>query len=209
MSRPSAPATRRQAEKNQRRQDLLDAAGVLFGARGYDAVSLDDVGSEVGVTGQAIYRHFKGKQDLLGQLLLGVSERLLAGAQDIRASVPEVAARSRPLIEFQVDFALGNPEVIRVQDQDLARLAEADRRLVRRMQREYLDHWSAALAALHPQDSRDELHTRVHGVIGLINSTSHSLKSRYGPGVDPRRRADSQRALIEMAQAAVSARLSP
>lgn len=203
MSRPSAPTTRRQAEKNQRRQDLLDAAGVLFGARGFDAVSLDDVGSEVGVTGQAIYRHFRGKQDLLGQLLLEVSQRLLSGALDIRSTVPEVAERVRPLIAFHVEFALGNPEVIRVQDQDLARLAEADRRQVRRMQREYLDIWTTVLAALHPQDSRDELHTRVHGVIGLINSTSHSLKSRYGAGVDPRRRAASQRALIEMAQAAV------
>lgn len=171
--------TRRQAGKEQRRRDLLEAAGRLFGTHGFSAVALDDVGSEVGVTGQAIYRHFRGKQDMLGQLLLEVSRNLLEGGKDIHLQETRPSARLDRLVMFQVEFALNSPEVIRVQDQEMPRLADVDRRRIRRMQREYMDIWSAAIAALHPGGGSDELHTRVHAVFGLINSTAHSMKHHH------------------------------
>lgn len=200
----AAAPTRRQQEKQQRRRDLLDAAGRRFGVHGFSEVSLDDVGSDVGVTGQAIYRHFRGKQDLLGQLLLEVSEGLLDGAKSIRASEPTVAHRVEKLVAFQVDFALRNPEVIRVQDQQMNQLSEADRRSVRRMQREYMDIWATSIAALHPNDSRDELRIRVHGVVGLINSTSHSMKHFYGYAPSAETVLSHHKALTAMAHAAIA-----
>ncbi|GAB3179274.1 TetR/AcrR family transcriptional regulator [Nesterenkonia halophila] len=199
--------TRRQAEKEQRRHDLLEAAGRLFGLHGFASVALDDIGSEVGVTGQAIYRHFRGKQDMLGQLLLGVSAELLDGARGIRAQEADVASRLDRLVAFQVAFALRSPEVIRVQDQEMQRLADADRRRIRRMQREYIELWAAAIGQLHPGAGSEELRTRVHAVFGLINSTAHSMKHHYGSVPSPTAIDDSARALTAMARAAIDCRI--
>lgn len=194
-------------EKERRRRDLLEAAGGLFGLHGFAAVTLDDIGGEVGVTGQAIYRHFRGKQDMLGQLLLGVSEDLLDGARQIRAQEAEVSARLDLLVEFQVSFALRSPEVIRVQDQEMQRLADEDRRHIRRMQREYMEVWSAAIRELHPDSGPDELRTRVHGVFGLINSTAHSMKHHSGAAASPAAVEDGARVLAAMARAAIDCRI--
>lgn len=172
------PRTRREAEKAQRRRDLLAAAGRLFGAHGFRAVALGDIGREVGVSGQAIYRHFDSKQDLLARLLMEVSQWLLEGGRAIEADAQDPEVRLDRLIDHHVAFAYAHAEVIDIQERELFQLAEEPRRAVRRMQREYADIWSAALAALHPQESSDGLHTRVHAIFGLINSTNYSTRRR-------------------------------
>ncbi|MDS2174019.1 TetR/AcrR family transcriptional regulator [Nesterenkonia sp. CL21] len=196
------PRTRRQQEKDRRRRDLLEAAGRLFGTRGFASVALDDIGSEAGVTGQAIYRHFKGKRDMLGQLLLEVSQELLEGGRALGADAGDPEGRLRRLIAFQVRFALRSPEVIRVQEQELGRLADGDRRRIRRMQREYMDIWVDAVGALHPAAGSEELGLRVHGLFGLINSTAHSLKHVHGRAPSAETLEIGARALEVMAQAA-------
>lgn len=177
------PKTRRQREKVQRLEALIAASGRLFARHGFTDVSLDDIGSEVGITGQGIYRYFKSKQDLLAHLLIGVSEGLLAGGKAIRSETPVAQERLERLVDFHVDFALTNPEVIRVQGQDFERVGEAERRQVRRMQREYMDIWMSAVSALHPQETAAELRVRAQAVFGLINSTSHSLTSAAAPNL--------------------------
>jgi AcrR family transcriptional regulator len=200
--------TRRQTEKEQRYRDLLAAAGRLFGTHGYASVALDDIGSEVGVSGQAIYRHFKGKQDLLGRLLLDSSSTLLEGGRRIRDTCPDVHDQVEKLIEFHVNFALESPEIIRVQEQEMPQLVDADRSAVRQMQREYIDIWGAVLQRLHPDIGQIELRTRIHGVFGLINSTAHSMKHSYRRPPTRDEVAESAPTLAAMAQAAINCRTS-
>src|SRR5213593_68554 len=47
---------------------ILEVAADLFRKRGFAAVGVDEIGSVAGVTGPAIYRHFKGKDEILGAL---------------------------------------------------------------------------------------------------------------------------------------------
>src|SRR3954464_1282040 len=47
---------------------ILSSAAELFRKRGFAAVGVDDIGRSAGLTGPAIYRHFKGKDDILGAL---------------------------------------------------------------------------------------------------------------------------------------------
>lgn len=77
----SAPGTSRDRAKAERRTALLAAAARLFAERGFDGVTLEDIGAAVGVSGPAVYRHVAGKQALLGAILVDVSERLLAGGR--------------------------------------------------------------------------------------------------------------------------------
>ena len=53
------------------------AAASLFAVNGFNRVSLEDLGAAAGVSGPAVYRHFPGKQAVLGALLLTVSQDLL------------------------------------------------------------------------------------------------------------------------------------
>ena len=53
----------------ERRSTILEAAGELFGDRGYDGTTLDDVAAAAGVTKPIVYRHFGSKQALYLALL--------------------------------------------------------------------------------------------------------------------------------------------
>jgi AcrR family transcriptional regulator len=170
-------ATQRSQAKENRRQALLSAAATLFAAEGFNRVSLEDLGAAAGVSGPAVYRHFVGKQAVLGALLLSVSQDLLDGGRQVIAASAAPGVALRGLIEFHVDFALSNPDVIRVQDQDFSNLADEDQAEVRTLQRNYVELWVDVLAGLHPDTEAAELRMRAHATFGLINSTPHSVRS--------------------------------
>lgn len=171
-------STARGRAKADRRKALLDAAARLFARRGFDGVSIEDLGAAAGVSGPAVYRHFPSKQAVLAALLVGASERLMAGGREVvEAGGPDHAATLRSLVRFHVAFALGDPDVIRVQDRDLDALAPDDRRTVVALQRGYIALWVDVLAALRPEVDRGELGIRARATFGLLNSTPHSARS--------------------------------
>ncbi|MCX6498061.1 MAG: TetR/AcrR family transcriptional regulator [Arthrobacter sp.] len=204
MTEPSQTTQRSQAKEN-RRKALLTAAAALFASDGFNRVSLEDLGAAAGVSGPAVYRHFAGKQAVLGALLLSVSRDLLEGGRNVVADSDGAAAALAGLVEFHVDFALSNPDVIRVQDQDFSNLDEDDEAEVRTLQRSYVQLWADVLARLHPDIDPAELRMRAHAAFGLINSTPHSVRNQ-GRRVALRR----ARPLLEsMALAALMAPATP
>lgn len=190
----SGSATARDRAKATRRTALLAAAARLFAERGYSGASIDELGAAAGVSGPALYKHFSGKQAMLAAILLDASNGLLAGGVNVLANETGIDAL-RSLVSFHADFALGNSDVIRVQDRDLEQLAVEDRHTVRTLQRRYVELWVDVLADLHPEADRDVLRTRAHAVFGLLNSTPHS-----GLGLGP---ATLRRELEQMALAAL------
>ncbi|MCT9820007.1 TetR/AcrR family transcriptional regulator [Microbacterium sp. W1N] len=195
-------STPRERAKARRHDDLVREAARLFAERGYAGVSLEELGAAVGVSGPAVYRHFAGKQAVLGEILLGASRRLHDGGATVVADAGSPDAQLRALIAFHVSFALTGADVIRVQDRDLASLAPEPRHTVRRLQREYVDMWIDVLTRLHPGRARDDLRVRAHAVFGLMNSTPHAGPGAAGPGAT----ATSVRGILEqLALAALTA----
>lgn len=173
----TSSVTERDRAKADRQAAILHEAARLFAERGFSGVSLEDLGSAVGVSGPALYRHFANKQALLGAILIGVSERLLDGGRRVAAAGGTPLAQLGALVAFHVDFALSDADVIRVQDRDLASLADEDRHTVRRLQREYVEVWIGILSEIHPDAAEADLRVRAHACFGLINSTPHSVRA--------------------------------
>jgi AcrR family transcriptional regulator len=204
-TRPAVPATQRSQAKENRRQALLSAAASLFAANGFNRVSLEDLGAAAGVSGPAVYRHFQGKQAVLSDLLLTVSQELLDGGRSVVAETTDPVVALRRLVGFQVDFALSKPDVIRVQDRDFGNLSDKDQSEVRALQRNYVELWVEVLARLHPGTDAAELRMRAHATFGLINSTPHSVRN-HGRRIAPK----TARPLLEsMALAALTVSSSP
>ncbi|MES2092339.1 MAG: TetR/AcrR family transcriptional regulator [Actinomycetota bacterium] len=166
--------TPRARAKADRRQALLDAAARLFAERGFDRVSMEDLGSAAGVSGPAVYRHFPGKQSVLAALLIDVSQGLFDGGSRVIEEGADASTTLRSLIGFHVAFALANADVIRVQDRDLESLTSAAQHRVRALQRNYVELWIGMLARLTPESDPATLRVKAHATFGLINSTPHS-----------------------------------
>ncbi len=157
-----------------RREDILDAAAKLFAERGFHGVGVDDIGASVGISGPGIYRHFPSKDAMLAEMLVRISERLLAEGTAQVAAAPDPGAALAALVGWHIDFALSHPALIVVQDRDLANVADSDRRRVRRLQRRYVELWVGVLHQIDPSRAEAEARAAAHAVFGLINSTPHS-----------------------------------
>lgn len=73
--------------KNQafklRENAILDAATAVLSQKGYDLMTMDDVAGMVGISKPSLYKHFKSKEELIGEALI----RLLDGALDYVAAL--------------------------------------------------------------------------------------------------------------------------
>jgi AcrR family transcriptional regulator len=137
-------------------------------------VSIEELGAAVGVSGPALYRHFANKEAMLVELLLGTSNRLMAGFQTaIAEGLPDIDTLHN-LVAFHADFALNERDIIRIQDRELANLPPDPNRRIRETQRRYLLGWREILARLRPELSGADLEVKLHAVFGVLNSTPYT-----------------------------------
>ncbi|RAY16652.1 TetR/AcrR family transcriptional regulator [Actinomadura craniellae] len=154
---------------------ILDAAAELFARHGYHGVSIGELGRAVGLTGPALYRHFRGKESVLAEMLLDISERL--AAEGARRAAGEPAAALDALLHWHIAFALDHPALITVHERELDNVPEPQRHAVRRAQRAYVEQWVEVLIALRPELDKPTARAAVHAAFGLLNSTPHSAGS--------------------------------
>lgn len=171
------------------RDVMLRQAARLFAERGFRGTSVEDIGSACGVSGPAVYKHFANKDEILARLLVDISEQLEAGGRQVATTEPDARRALEQLVEFHTDFALGEPDLIRVQDRDLSSLNDRDRGRVRALQRTYVEHWTSVLLRVDATLPTETARLRVQAVFGLLNSTPHSARGR----------AEARRQLIGMA----------
>jgi AcrR family transcriptional regulator len=197
----AGPAGVPRARSGFRREAILAAAATLFAQRGYHGVSIDDIGTAVGMSGPGIYRHFPGKEAVLADMLLGISQQLLDEGGRRVVGAPDAATALDALLRWHIDFALSQPDLITVQSRELANVPEPARRQIRRLQRLYVEEWVTVLSELVPTASQARLRTAVHAMFGLLNSTPHSTSELP---------ADAMAALLyDMAHAALAATAEP
>ena len=188
-SRMSPSVSRRSKAKSDRRSQLIAAAERLMAEHGYLAVRLEDIGAAAGVSGPAIYRHFPNKEALLVELLVEISTRLLAGGRAVEADNADARAALDGLVEFHLDFTLGEPDLIRIQDRDLSQLPAAALRQVRRSQRQYVEIWVRVLRDLNADLDESDARLMAHAAFGLLNSTPYSTKPAGGKPAGSRSRS--------------------
>ncbi|MBU8732411.1 TetR/AcrR family transcriptional regulator [Cytobacillus oceanisediminis] len=91
-------------EAEERRNEILDAADELFGQKGFDGTSTNDILEKVGIARGTLYYHFKSKEDIMDSLVDRYSVRLLGSAQEIAAdeSIPVVERIIRVVISINL-----------------------------------------------------------------------------------------------------------
>lgn len=90
------------ADARRNRDRIVEVAREIFRAKGYDAVSMDEVGKAAGVGAGTLYRHFPTKEDLYDAVLEAWTERVNAAVE--RALSLDGAPRQR-LMAWLADFA--------------------------------------------------------------------------------------------------------
>ncbi|PXV87746.1 TetR family transcriptional regulator [Lachnotalea glycerini] len=84
-------------DAKERRNEILDAAEELFGQKGFDKTSTNDILDKVKIARGTLYYHFKSKEEIMDALIERYNDLLLSAAkmaaEDKQLSINERIAR--------------------------------------------------------------------------------------------------------------------
>ena len=163
---PVVKPSRRDAA-SARRERLLDAACTLIFARGFEAVTIIDIGAAAGVSGPAIYRHFASKAEILAVLCSQTIDRLIEFVGPRRDDPRD---ELRALIAGQVRLVVRFPELVRVFEDEQRSLPDTLRRQIRLREREHAGRWVEALRRMYPAALDGANERLAYATVGLILS---------------------------------------
>jgi AcrR family transcriptional regulator len=73
------------------KEKILDAALTLFAENGYDGTSVEQIANIVGIKAPSLYKHYKGKEDILNALI----DSALLAAELTAPAVLQIARSDR------------------------------------------------------------------------------------------------------------------
>jgi AcrR family transcriptional regulator len=126
------------------RDEILRAASSLFAARGYRAVTIDDIAEEIGLTKSAMYYYFKNKYDLLSTIFHESFTLYLVQARKIAAEGIKADETLRSLVRRHVLNAIEMREWTTIFFREQSELDDKDRAFVAKCSKEYSDLFALA-----------------------------------------------------------------
>ncbi|WP_184741771.1 TetR/AcrR family transcriptional regulator [Arthrobacter sp. AZCC_0090] len=162
---------------------IMAAATRLFSVRGYQTVTMQDIGAAVGATSASLYRHFPTKGDLLTAIMTRATEALHVGLADALAGAASPREALRATVTAYVSFATRHRDLLGVLVTELPNIPEPDRRRLRAAQREYVSEWFALQAAARPEQDRAVTRFRVHAALAIVNDAVRTTRLSSHPGV--------------------------
>lgn len=177
---PSSTPSPATSPRGNRRQTLIRVAGELFNERAFDAVTVEMIGAQAGVSGPALYRHFPSKQALLIAVLEDPLKDLLANARKVAAEVADPREALEAMVDFHIARVLENIASTLVFFKNEHNLPEEERHRMRRLMRLYAEEWIGLVARLRPELSDAQTRVLTHAVFSMINSVP-----TFNSGLDP------------------------
>ncbi|MFE3060394.1 TetR/AcrR family transcriptional regulator [Nocardia sp. NPDC059239] len=150
-----------------RRQLILAAASDLLYRKGYSSVGMGEVADAVAIGPSALYRHFRGKQDLLAAVVVealdGIASALDTTSADDMADLLALAA-----LEHRTVGVLWWREARHLSDDSRAMLRSTSHRIVARL--------AELIGERHPELPATEANLLAHCALAVGNSVSfHNL----------------------------------
>jgi AcrR family transcriptional regulator len=99
---------RRDRERLAMREQILDAARELFAERGYEAVTMREIGKRIQYSATALYNHFEDKEALVRELcrrdFADFAQRFLAGVMGSRSPIESMCRAGLIYLGFSEEF---------------------------------------------------------------------------------------------------------
>ena len=95
------------------KEKILDAALTLFAENGYDGTSVEQIASNVGIKAPSLYKHYKGKEDILNALIDSAEARYeeMFGSEKNIGKVPQSREEFIKVTLKRISFTIKDPVI--------------------------------------------------------------------------------------------------
>ncbi len=95
--------------KNETRKDeIIKTAAKLFKEKGYSAVTMRDLATEMGMKAASLYNHINSKQEILKEIIISLAEEFTSGLQEIQKSNKSNIDKLKDVVELHVNITSKN-----------------------------------------------------------------------------------------------------
>ena len=93
------------------KEKILDAALTLFAENGYDGTSVEQIANVVGIKAPSLYKHYKGKEDILNALIDSAEARYeeMFGSENNIGKVPQSREEFIKVTMERISFTMRDP----------------------------------------------------------------------------------------------------
>ncbi|MFC3242540.1 helix-turn-helix domain-containing protein [Gordonia humi] len=145
-------------------------AAEVFLHNAYDSVTVEMICAQAGVSGPALYRHFRNKQ----ALLVAVVEKGLDALQEFARTTVESEADPVRALQAMTDHHIRSvmdaPPTPLIFQKNEHVFSEVERRRIRREMSRYAEEWIGLVIPLRPDISEPQVRLLTHSVFAMLNS---------------------------------------
>jgi AcrR family transcriptional regulator len=93
-----------------RKAEILRTASGLFREKGYNAVTMRDLASALGIKAASLYNHIASKQEILQKIVIGIAEDFTRGMEGIQGESGSSIEKLSAIVHLHVELAIKNPD---------------------------------------------------------------------------------------------------
>ena len=95
------------------KEKILDAALTLFAENGYNGTSVEQIARIVGIKAPSLYKHYKGKEDILNALIDSAEVRYeeMFGSEENIGKIPESKEEFIKVTMGRISFTMRDPVI--------------------------------------------------------------------------------------------------
>lgn len=115
--------------EKSRRQEILAISARLFRERGYNATSIRDIATAVGMESASLYNHMENKQELLKVLLLDLADNYVEGIDRIIASPMSSIEKLEAILREHIRITIDNTNEVSLIPSEYVHLEEQSKKI--------------------------------------------------------------------------------
>jgi len=160
-----------------RKAQIVSAAAELFATRGFAATGIDDIGAQVGISGPAIYRHFKSKDAILAAVIMETVTAFAVDGAGVSKGIGWLVANT-------VGVALDSPANLATYIRERHRLSGVAREQLARLERPLYRAWRRSVRAANPGLQDGAIATRQMAVLSAMSAVAIRPPLTRGPQLE-------------------------
>lgn len=95
-----------------RKEEIIVTASRLFYEKGFSAVSMRDIASEMDIKAASLYNHIKSKQEILSDIILKVAKEFTQGMENVVTANISAIKKVEKVIELHIDITVNHSKAL-------------------------------------------------------------------------------------------------
>jgi len=161
-----------------RKEQIIDAAALLFKQKGYASTTMRDLATELGIEAASIYHHIKSKEELLESICFDMANKFILNAKEVNDIYFNAEQKLRSAIKLHVETITQNQNQSAVFLGEWRNLSEPKLTLFKQLRQQYENQFTIILMDGENEDIFDQVDKKfaVLSILSTINFVNEWYK---------------------------------